>query len=344
MYVLNERQNNNYDFLRLFAAFCIAFTHSFNLLQRDADEPLMRLSGNRCDFSLIGLSIFFSVSGYLITKSAITSVSIKNYFWKRLLRIQPLLILVCIISVFLIGPLYSNLKASSYFSNIACWTYFRNVFPVTGIQFSLPGIFSNNVKESGINGSLWTLIVEERLYIFTGIFFLLAKRKYYYTILMAILNLVYAFRGSLFSGDLEAYLDGGHVFYAMLFLNAGLLYVLQIDFSRPVVKKIGLILLPGLVCALSFWQLSFMQVFLIPVFVIAFAHLHGITNRVGSRGDFTYGIYIFAFPVQQMLIASNLTIQPYLLFAETVFIVLPLAVLSWHLFEKKFLAMKSMLR
>lgn len=97
--LLKERLNNNYDFLRVFAALCITLTHSYNLLQQSELEPLMKFSGQRVDFSFIGLSIFFSVSGYLVAKSAITSPSFKNYVWKRFLRIQPLLIVVCILSV-----------------------------------------------------------------------------------------------------------------------------------------------------------------------------------------------------------------------------------------------------
>src|SRR6218665_3340434 len=134
--ILNqERYTNNFDLLRMFAAVCITFTHSFNLVGLYLEEPLMHFSNARYDFSFIGLSIFFTISGYLIAKSACNSVSVYNYWWKRFLRIQPLLIVVCFISIFFIGPYFSALGLKNYFTNTGTWTYWRNVFPATGIQF-----------------------------------------------------------------------------------------------------------------------------------------------------------------------------------------------------------------
>ncbi len=139
--LLKERYNNNFDFLRVLAAVCITLTHSFNLLYKNREEPLMKFSGQKIDFAFIGLSIFFAVSGYLVAKSAVTSPSFKNYLWKRFLRIQPLLIIVCILTIFILGPLFTSLSAAAYFSNAGTYTYFRNIMPVFGIQFFLPGIF-----------------------------------------------------------------------------------------------------------------------------------------------------------------------------------------------------------
>ena len=155
---------------------CITLTHSYNLLQQSELEPLMRFSGQRVDFSFIGLSIFFSVSGYLVAKSTITSPSFKNYVWKRFLRIQPLLIVVCMLSIFILGPLFTSLNIREYFIYTETYSYFRNILPVFGIQFSLPGVFLNNPAESGVNGSLWTLVTEERLYILLAFLFLFRQK------------------------------------------------------------------------------------------------------------------------------------------------------------------------
>jgi peptidoglycan/LPS O-acetylase OafA/YrhL len=340
-----ERSNNNFDFLRIFAAICIAFTHSFNLLGKDGLEPMMRISSGRCDFSFIGLCIFFSISGYLITKSVYTSPSLLSYWWKRFLRIQPLLVLVCILSVFLMGPIFTRLTAKDYFASLQTWTYFRNIFPATGIQFGLPGVFDHSGREHGVNGSLWTLIVEERLYLAVSIFFFLKNKKKYFALLMGFINILYFFRRSIFSGPLALYLDGGQVFYAMLFLNAGVLYQVGVNFRTILKNKLAWLGLPALFVPLLFHSLAFLQVIFIPVLVIALAHIPLFTNRAGKWGDFTYGIYIFSFPVQQMLIASHAVPEnPWQLFPATMLIVLPLAVASWHLLEKKCLSLKKMLQ
>jgi len=62
---------------------------------------------------------------------------------------------------------------------------------------------------------------------------------------------------------------------------------------------------------------------------------------MGKYGDYTYGIYIFSFPIQQILIATKSTNNPFLLFFYTMIIVVPIAFVSWHFFEKKILAFKD---
>ncbi|MFZ1528954.1 MAG: acyltransferase [Ferruginibacter sp.] len=343
MYLPNERFTNNFDFLRVIAALCIAFSHSFGLLNRASEDPLMKLSDQHYDFSFIGLCIFFSISGYLITKSAANSASLINYAWKRFLRIQPLLILVTLLSIFVLGPLFTKLTAADYFKQLASWTYLRNVFPATGIQFSLPGVFENNIREPGVNGSLWTLVVEERLYIFTAIvFFLSNKKRKYYLLFIALYNMVYMVNNYAWHFSAATFLKGPAAFYALIFLNAGALY-LQGNAAVSSGKLVNLlVLLPLLLLSLVFFQLDFLQVLLIPLFVILVAHVRAFTNHAGRWGDFTYGLYIFAFPVQQIIIdIHNNQVHPYPLFLLTVLVCLPLAVLSWHLLEKTMLALKS---
>ena len=117
---VKERFQNNYDFLRIFAALTIIFFHSFALLLKTKQEPLVRLSGGRINFSFIGLSIFFCISGYLIARSAVRSPTLGNYLWKRLLRIQPLLILTCFLTVFILGPFVTEISLSQIFFG---WAY-----------------------------------------------------------------------------------------------------------------------------------------------------------------------------------------------------------------------------
>ncbi len=343
--MINERFNNNYDFLRIFAATCICFTHSFNLLQKDALEPMMQLLGQRYDFSFIGLSIFFSISGYLIAKSAYTSSSLVSYFWKRFLRIQPLLILVCVLTVFVMGPIFTILPAKEYFASPETWTYFRNIFPATGIQFVLPGVFANNMHANAVNGSLWTLVVEERLYLLVSVFFFFKKQKKLFAFMILLANLVIAFKSFFFTETIVEYLGGGHVFYALIFLNAAVLYQLSIDFKFLQKQKFTwLASIALLIVAFTFSGIQFLQVWVIPFCVILIAHVRAATNRAGKWGDFTYGVYIFSFPVQQMLIASSEMLHtPLVLFFATMAIVLPLSALSWHLLEKKCLNYKKLL-
>lgn len=336
-----ERFQNNYDLLRLLAAFSIVFYHSFVLSGVKYEEPLIRLSGGRLDTAFLGLSVFFSISGYLIAKSAVRSPTIVNYLWKRLLRIQPLLLVTCIFTV-IIGGFFTILSLKNYVINPQTWSYFRNVMPVFGLQYTLPGVFVHNPGDIGVNGSIWTLVVEERLYLFMCIVFLLRKKfRDYFVWFVLVPNVFYIINRFYYSGEIIPFLSTRGFFYALIFLNSAALYFLKVKFSKSLFWYIFLSAIVFSI-AVFFPNLDFLYFFSIPVFVNAIAQIKGFTNYAGKYGDFTYSIYVFSFPVQQMFIAKGIFIkEPYGLFFVTIVILFPAAVLSWNLIEKKFLKMKK---
>jgi len=333
-----ERFKNNYDFLRIFAAFCIIFYHSFALLAKADQDPLNQITKGRVNFSLIGLSIFFCISGYLIAKSAVKSPTPVNYLWKRFLRIQPLLIVLCFFTVFLIGPIFTKLSLSGYFLNGNTYAYFRNVMPLFGIQFSLPGVFTE-LYDKGVNGSLWTLIVEERLYLLMTVIFLYKKDKSnYLAFLILLLNILYIVNRYWFSGEMIPYLSQSAFFYALLFLNSAALYLLKIRFG----KKQAVYILIGFACiiiGILFPHINVLYCIAFPLLVNSLAAIKGKLNFAGKYGDFTYGTYVFSFPVQQIIISKGI-VNPYFLFFFTIAIVFPLAILSWKFIESPFLSLK----
>lgn len=338
-----KRFENNFDFLRLFAALCIAFTHSFGLLGQISREPLALITG-KYNSAFIGLSIFFCISGFLITKSATTSGNVLNFAWRRFLRIQPLLIIVTLLSIFLIGPLFTQLDIRSYFLQPATWSYLRNIFPPTGIQYTLPQVFTNNTEQNSVNGSLWTLVLEERFYIVSMIvfFFSMQGRKSFYLFFVALYNVLCFVNAFAWHFSDAGAFQGTIAFYALLFFNSGLLYHLDIDFTKT--KKTVLLIVSAVLVVLlaQFPEKSLLMACAIPVFIIQLAHIRGFLNKTAKYGDFTYGIYIFSFPIQQCIIAlTEGKTGPYPLFFQTILITLPLAILSWHLLEKRMLLLKE---
>lgn len=336
-----ERFQNNYDLLRLLAAFFITFSHSFSLLKSAKSEPLFLLSGGSINFVTLGLGIFFAISGYLIGKSARTSPTLLNYLWKRLLRIQPLLLVTCVLTVF--GCVFfTTLSAKAYFLHPATWTYFRNIMPVFGLQYTLPGVFEGNILESGVNGSLWTLVVEERLYLLMCLaFFLRFKHRKIFVAMVIIADLIYLTNGVAYQYELIPYLSNSASYYGFIFLNAAALNYLNIRFAKYLRGSVIISVLLFLAAASS-PAFRFLFIFAFPILVNSVAQIKGTANYTGRYGDFTYGVYVFSFPIQQMFIASGYFItSPYLLFLCTILISFPMAVLSWNLIESKCLSLKK---
>jgi peptidoglycan/LPS O-acetylase OafA/YrhL len=339
--ITTERQQNNFDFLRVFAALCVTFAHSFNHVYPQFTEPLYALSGGRLTFADIGLCIFFSVSGFLIVKSAHQSVSFKNYIWKRLLRIQPMLVLLCLLTVFVLGPLFTVLSTKEYFFNGHTWTYFRNIMPLFGLQFNLPGVFESFAGEKGVNGSLWTLIVEERLYLLVAVvYFAVQQKRSVLSGVVILFNSAY-FTSILRPGFGIPFFEGHALFYAVLFLNAGLYF----QWYNNSAKQNNWYIMASALLIMASWflpGLHFLHVVAVPVLVIGLATKKTMLSKAGKYGDFTYGIYIFSFPVQQMLSTSAAAgSNPYKLFGLTLLFVLPAAIISWHFVEKKMLLLKN---
>src|SRR5690242_8988546 len=99
---------------------------------------------------------------------------------------SALIIRTLLFTIFLIGPNFTKLPLSQYFLNGNTYAYFRNIMPLFGIQFSLPGVFTE-LYDKGVNGSLWTLIVEERLYLLMTVIFLYKKDKSNYLAFLILL-------------------------------------------------------------------------------------------------------------------------------------------------------------
>src|SRR5579862_815986 len=109
-----DRQNN-FDALRLIAATSVIFSHAFLLGEGTQDpEPLMRLTGGQTILGVVGVFVFFTISGFLVTQSFETTGSPLVFLAKRGLRIFPGLLLCLLVCAFVIGPLVTSLPVSDY--------------------------------------------------------------------------------------------------------------------------------------------------------------------------------------------------------------------------------------
>jgi len=94
--------NNNFNVLRLIAAFAVLISHSFILSDgMKINEPIYRLSQQQVTLGRIAVAVFFIVSGYLITGSYLRSRNPIQFLWARALRLLPALAATLIILAWL---------------------------------------------------------------------------------------------------------------------------------------------------------------------------------------------------------------------------------------------------
>ncbi len=343
---------NHFHPLRLVAALLVLFAHAFHLLNRGGEEPIGRWFTS-IDASLIGVTTFFFISGLLVARSWDARRSLAGFVAARALRIAPALWLALLVTVFVIGPTFTTLPLADYFANSATWRYL-GLNALLRPQYLLPGVFEANPLP-GVNGSLWTIPLEAACYAVLGIAGWTAllfgpgasvvarvRRSPVRFIALSIVGIAIVVKIAITSptyAGLALEFALGMIVYRFrdrIRLNPSIALVsiaVCVATARLAVPFVALAGAPSMGAALTGIAL--------PYAVLTFA-LHPAWSARSTwlhRHDYSYGTYLYGFPVQQAAIALGVR-DPWTLLAIAVPASLALAALSWHLVEKKALALK----
>lgn len=340
---------NNFDSLRLIFALLVIFSHSFPLTRRsNATEPLFHLTGGQITFGNISVWSFFVISGFLITQSWMRSPFPLRFLKRRIGRIFPGFIAASLVSALIIVPLAAT---PSTFVPISLKNFLLNTLQLQPPD--VPAIFARNPNPNILNGSLWSIPYEFWCYI--GVLFLgvtAALRRRYLVTGVFLLGLAFhmflAVRHLEFRGGIIGRIFGFPPFWATVlpFFMAGMLFHLY--GGRALLKT--RLLLPALLVIVVSGFIPYGLIVTLPTcgayLLMSLAYwppLHPL--RLGRFGDFSYGTYLYAFPIQQLLIMHfGASIQPWRLFVIAAPSTLAVGALSWFLVEKHFLPRQSELR
>jgi len=336
-----ENRNNNFDFLRLLAAFMVLYSHQYPLLGSESPY-LMTLADNwGLSFGSLGVAIFFAISGHLVTQSWIHDPHIGRYIAKRFLRVWPGLAVVTLIAVFIVGPMTSNLSLHEYFHDSRTWHYLRALY--LKIIFPLPGVFEENPFPNAVNGSLWTVRIEFRWYLYLLALGMAAYimgpkwRRALFLASIAILAFYYfAFHHPQTQPDRSWTLD-----YGMYFCFGALMYLYR-DEWKAIYWIFAVI--AGVIAYLLGQAVMAALLVITPSVIVFGRAATPIIKDFGRFGDFSYGVYIYAFMLQQTLawhFGERLSFASHLMLVTAMTLVC--AFLSWHLVEKPALALKKYL-
>lgn len=319
----------------------VLFSHSFPLTGNP--EPMV----GSVTLGTIGVWIFFILSGYLISISWDQYPRFNVFFAKRSLRIFPGLSVNILLTLIVTGLFFSGVTFAEFLASSGGIDYLNNLL-LYPVQLTIFDTFSSNPMPNAVNGSLWTLLYEFTMYIaiaFIGTLGVYRKIKpIFIWATLFILSLAILFIGQ------EIFAFRIFFFELRYLIILGLLFFSGVMFHKYK-DRIVLDPLSGLNCLLIFITAS--------VFLPDYLALFGATllayslfslgslpylSFVKRLGDLSYGIYIYSFPVQQMVIASTGSANPLKVFVVSGAIVLVLSYVSWHLIEARTLKLKSSIR
>lgn len=345
-------RKNNFNFLRLFFALCVILSHSYPIIHGDkTPEPLDGLTRGQINLGALAVDAFFMISGFLLVGSWENSPGVLNFSARRVLRIYPGLIACICFCVFVAGPL-GGANLHSYFTDPKTYRLFEYVF-MRNFWNSVPSAFPGNPMPEVINSSLWTIKFEIFCYICLVILGLLRMLRPVPLLFIFLAVFLY------YCALLER---GGHPFihfealpkilndfvtdpmprFLSYFLAGSLFYV----WRDRIPHSAALAAMSVVIVAISNYH---MVEFSLPVFG-GYALLYlALTPRVHlawfDRVDLSYGVYLYAWPVQQLVLHWRWpgSGNPILLSLLVLPLVFSFAALSWHYVEKPSLSLKRQL-
>ena len=337
--------NNNINTLRFVGAFLVLFGHSFELTYGHGggfdpvSEWLRGVTAYHAKLPGIGVALFFVLSGYLVTRSFENRHNLVAYVEARVLRIFPAVWVALLITVFVIGPAVTSLDLDAYFSHQGTWNYLltnARLFP--GVAFNLPGVFLDNPWPGGVNGSLWTLPVELRMYIIVALLGVLGfLRRTEVFNLVALLIVAWYF---LAPDNFVLLHELKHERLGVYFLLGALFYMNRETVRYHWLAVAILSAITFLAFGSKFYNLVFAVWFSYVVLYISF-HRRIRFPDLGKHGDFSYGLYLYAFPMSQLSIYLLGAANPWLTALITFVASMILATGSWFLVEKPTLRLKG---
>lgn len=348
-------RNNALGFIRFVLAAAVIVSHAFPL-SGHGEDPVLAWSGGQQNLGGFAVIAFFAISGYLITKSG-TRNDILQFAWARILRIFPAFLAVIAVSAFVIGPVAWLIMGRGLRSYLTAGqggplTYITNNWTLTIHQWGISDIFSatpyGHVVNglSVFNGSLWTLTYEWTCYVIIGAFVLFGVLKRF-RVVVPILTLVLLgmqiarLAGAGFTAVVPWLGDQYIVSLGLIFM-VGATFALYAD---RVVLDSRLALFCAAVSVFTAIRGGFEVVgypaFAYLLFWLA-SRLPAFLKRLGSTNDYSYGIYIWGFVVQQILAGLGWYKWGFIAYLlMSLIFTTALAWISWHGLEKHALAIKG---
>jgi peptidoglycan/LPS O-acetylase OafA/YrhL len=324
---------DNLAIIRLIAAGGVVFGHSFALAMRGQSgvtEPISILLPGTYSGAL-AVEVFFFISGFLITHSLLAKSNILLFLRARAIRVLPAFIVMALVTTFLLAPLASTLSFSEYLKNPETHKYFfylmsLDLVPGTSTVWNVPGAFAEH-KNSALNGAIWSLFYEIKLYLFSAVGIFLAAYRW------PLLGSILCFFALCYTLDQDALRSpNDHIMSAVFMYWLGSLVRFHAD--KIIIGAFPLLLALALVYYFRYGGAAHIVYALLVASAIIYLSYAEKIPKLKLPGDYSYGLFLWSFPIQQLLAWQWPSLGPYRFFVVSVIISFVFAIFSWHFIEK----------
>jgi peptidoglycan/LPS O-acetylase OafA/YrhL len=330
---------HGFDYLRIILAACVIGWHTiFTSYGSNIEGPLYA-SWIRCLIMPI-LPMFFALGGFLITASLFRSDTAGKFLFLRLIRIFPGLVVVVAFAAFILGPSLTTFTLKEYFLDSKFLAYWATV--LGDVQFELPGVFSQNPARAIVNISLWTIPWEFGCCVVLAGVFLLKNALRPAIIVVGTITLSAVIPALAVMTHNEPTLFArppGHLL-ALCFMPGVLFYVFR--YQIPFSFTLFVLSLIMTLILFSKAKTSYLAPAFVTYMTVYLGLLHPPKFGPMKTADFSYGIYLYGFLIQQTFVDLFPTLRVWWL---NWLVCLPLAAAfgacSWYFVELPMLKRKK---
>lgn len=330
------RGRNSFDAVRLTLAMLVVLEHSYFLLDGHwRNDPLFRLSGGQLQFGQLAVYLFFALSGFLVTRSLQQSRSVGWFLARQIARIGPGFLVASLAGALVVGPLAAD--SVGRYLEAQRWP----MVIVTALalkQITVTHTLADNPVPL-VHGTLWSIKYEFDCYLILALLGMAGTmRRQLLPVTFAALG-VLAVLGWVLPEQLPAVRTGSAALvmsspdrwpelFPFFFLGAGLHeFRAHVPLSAWLGAAAAGVWIASIYLGGAYWASLFCSTYA----VLAVCLLcHGETRLFGRHVDLSYGVYLFGWPVQQLLVhAYGPMWSPVGLFAAAMLATLAVAFASW---------------
>lgn len=333
------KRENNFNLLRMIFAVLVILSHSSELVDGNRSREILSQVFHTVSFGELAVDGFFLLSGYLIIQSWVNNPNVVGFIRSRILRIYPAFIMATAVCILIVGPLAA--VPSVYFSHLWITGIIKSTLLL--LEPLVPPVFKGTHYDA-INGSMWTISLEFKCYLgvlAAGVIGLATRRGLWLFITALVLAAFTLYRfGILVDAYGVKFLSHPLFRLSSFFLSGGAFYL----FRNKLVFNGRNASLAAVALIVFMFSLPLSEVALATAggYLLFYGALKPmpIIANFNRLPDVSYGVYLYGWPVQKLILWYFPLMSPWVLFVFSCSAAVFCGIVSWYTIEKQFLKLK----